>query len=156
MNVIFLDYDGVVNTLQWSLKNGKWNCNFSHPLYNKVNNIQAVQWVSEFCEKYGYSIVVTSTWRFADNYKECLQNGGLREDITIIGKTPRLLDGHRGDEISLWLSENPEVKQYLIFDDECDVGIHKDHLIKCDTNIGFSLNEYEEAERLHNKFAVKR
>lgn len=154
MNVIFLDYDGVVNTPQWSLENGKWECSFSYPLNNKVNNIQAVQWVSEFCEKYGYSIVVTSTWRFEDNYKECLLNGGLREGITIIDKTPQLLYGNRGDEISLWLSKNPEVTQYLIFDDDCDVGIHKDHLIKCDANIGFGLNEYELAERLHNKFAV--
>lgn len=151
MNVIFLDYDGVVNTPQWSLKDGKWACGLGYPWHNKVNNPQAVQWVSEFCEKYHYSIVVTSTWRFDDNYVECLQNAGLRKEIAIIGKTPNMPGGCRGDEIGSWLKDHLEIEQYLIFDDECDMGTHKDHLIQCDPCVGFGLNEYKKAEQLHNK-----
>lgn len=153
MNVIFLDYDGVVNTPQWSLKNSKWICTFNWPRDNKVNNIQAVQWVSEFCEKYDYQIVVSSTWRLHDNYEECLHNAGLRKGIKIIGRTS-ICDNGRQEEISLWLSEHPEVERYLIFDDENVKGF-EDYLIKCDTSTGFGKKEFEYAERLHKTYKRK-
>lgn len=70
MNVVFLDYDGVVNTPMWNADGTR--CSFGFPQDNKVNNFQCVQWVSEFCQKFNYSIVVSSTWRLDDNYKECL------------------------------------------------------------------------------------
>lgn len=38
MNVIFLDYDGVVNTPIWSFRAGKWICTYATPSDNKVNN----------------------------------------------------------------------------------------------------------------------
>lgn len=145
MNVIFLDYDGVVNTPLWSADGKK--CTFGYPFDNKVNNFQCVQWVSEFCEKYNYSIVVSSTWRLHSNYQECLQNGGLRKGIKIIGKTPHLQGKCRGDEITQWLDNySGEVENYLIFDDDCDMDKHLDHLILCDTSRGFDELEFMKAK----------
>lgn len=156
MNVIFLDYDGVVNTVMWYWNENKqkWKSNYSYPSDNKVNNFQAVQWVSEFCEKFHYSIVVSSTWRLHDNYKECLINGGLREGIEIIGKTPKLYDKERGEEISQYLKAHPEIKNYLIFDDDSDMTIHMDKLVKCTQN-GFGIVEFQKAKELHEKFNDK-
>lgn len=154
--VIFLDYDGVVNTPMWELRNGQWKCRFNHDFDGKVNNTQAVQWVSEFCEKYGYDIVVTSTWRYSDDYDVFLIQAGLRKGIEILGRTPflRLRDYSktRGDEISQYLAENPEITGYLIFDDEADMGPHLDHLVQCNPDIGFGYAEYCHAEELHRKF----
>lgn len=156
MNVVFLDYDGVVNTPQWRFNEGenRWVCTYAYPSMNTVNDFQAVQWVSEFCQKYDYKIVVTSTWRFRENYKECLINGGLRKEIEIIDKTPRFMSTKfsRGDEISAWLREHPEVESYLIFDDDTDMGPHGDHLIHCDSCRGFKMDEFEQAKRIHNIF----
>lgn len=157
MNVVFLDYDGVVNTPQWKYNDEykRWVCNYSYPSLGTVNDFQAVQWVSEFCEKFDYKIVVSSTWRYHDNYIECLKKGGLREGVEVIGRTPRLVDSehNRGDEISLWLeSHDGEVENYLIFDDDQDMGPHMNHLIKCDPALGFTMNEFEAARRLHNIF----
>lgn len=150
MNVVFLDYDGVVNTPQWTRrKDGKWICSYGFPSDNAVNDVQAVQWVSEFCERYNYSIIVTSTWRSSSNYKECLRNAGLRESIKIIGKTPHLFGKSRGDEIGQWLAEHPEVDSYLIFDDDSDMGEHIVHLVKCTSSAGFREEEFREAEKLH-------
>ena len=61
--VVFLDYDqdGVVNTSMWNGKGTR--CTYNFPSDNKVNNFQAVQWLSEACQKFHYDIVVTSTWR---------------------------------------------------------------------------------------------
>lgn len=152
MNVLFLDYDGVVNNPLWYKKADKWICNYAYPEDNKVNDIQAVQWVSEFCEKYNYFIVISSSWRFEDNYQECLINGGLRENIKILGKTPYLWNKCRGDEIKLWLKEHPEVDNFIILDDESNMGDLVDHLILCKTSTGFREEEFLEAERLHSRF----
>lgn len=149
-NVVFLDYDGVVNTPMWS-PDGK-RCSFGFPSDNKVNNFQCVQWVSEFCQKYGYSIVVSSTWRFDSNYKECLVNGGLRDGIEILGRTPHLSGENREAEIQQYLSDHPEITSFLIFDDDTDMGDLIDHLVECNPNIGFGITELNKAGRLHEKF----
>lgn len=156
MNIVFLDYDGVVNTPQWQHIDGKWICRYSFPSDNKVNDTQALQWVSEFCEKYDYSIVVSSTWRYNDNYKECLRNAGLRNCIKVLGKTPISLGHGRGDEIGQWLSEHPDIQNYLIFDDDSDMGEHIGHLVKCTSSAGFREEEFKEAEKLHKKYFEQR
>lgn len=161
MNILFLDYDGVVNTAMWD-KEGK-HCRFSFPSDNKVNNFQACQWVSEFCQKYNYKIVATSTWRLHDNYKECLINGGLREGIEIIDKTPdlRYIHDHscRGEEIREWLiKHHSEVDNFIIVDDEglgCNTEgeeYYLDHLVLCNMNHGFGISELIKAEKMHEKF----
>ena len=150
MNVLFLDYDGVVNTPMWD-DTGK-HCRFNHAGDNKVNNFQAVQWVSKFCKECGYAIVVTSTWRFDNNYKDCLVNGGLWDGIQILGRTPYVSSGNRGDEIQKYLDEHQEVENFLIFDDDSDMGVLIDHLIKTDSTFGFSMYNYDAAVQLHNHF----
>lgn len=149
MNIIFLDYDGVVNTPMWN-EDGT-HCRYNFPEDNKVNNFQAVQWVSEFCQKYHYSIVVSSTWRMDDNYKECLINGGLRDGIEIIGRT-KILNKTRGTEIEQYLQEHPEVDSYLIFDDEEDFFDEQyGHLVLTDGAAGFTMNSFTEAVKLHRR-----
>lgn len=147
MNIVFLDYDGVVNTPMWN-KDGT-RCRFNFPSDNMVNNFQCVQWVSEFCEKHNCSIVVTSTWRLDDNYKECLINGGLRSGVKIVGATPFLHHKDRCEEIHAWLNEHPEVEKFIIFDDDdSGMGDLTDHLVLCNTWRGFGLSEFHEAELL--------
>lgn len=146
MNVLFLDYDGVVNTPMWDGA-GK-RCTFNFPKDNKVNNFQCVQWVSEFCQKYNYKIVVSSTWRMDENYKECLINGGLRENIEIIGATPVLKSASRSDEILEFLIHNDDITDYMIFDDERIDDYFINHFVHCDPNRGFGIEEFYEAERL--------
>lgn len=139
MNIVFLDYDGVVNTPMWA-PDGK-RCKFNFPEDGSVNNFQAVQWLSEFCQKYGYDIVVSSTWRMRDNYQECLINGGLRDGIRILGKTPFLRGSNRGAEIKEWLDEHPGVENYVILDDEMfeDFNeLHPGHMVQCDTATGIT------------------
>lgn len=134
-----------------------WNedgtrCRYGMPYDNKVNNFQAVQWVSEFCQKYGYSIVVTSTWRMDSNWKECLINGGLRDDIEILGRTRIMHD--RGEEILEWLLEHPEVKNWLIFDDDIYALSSEqcDRCVQTRPDVGFMQDDFNTAIRLHKAF----
>ena len=144
--ILFLDYDGVVNTPMWN-PDGK-RCRYNMPEDGKVNNFQAVQWVSEFCEKFGFAIVVTSDWRRDSNWLECLVNGGLRETVKVIDKTGE--DKTRGREIDNWLKEHPEVEYYYILDDLDQVmGKQKPHFIQTDPSVGFSMTEFM---RLRKKY----
>ncbi len=151
MNVVFLDYDGVVNNIIWDPEKGR--ADYSHPFMGKVNNWQAVQWLSEFCEKYDYKIVVTSTWRLHPNYKECLIAGGLRDGIEILGCVGTRLET-RGDEIMECLRQHPGIEKWLVLDDEdCSEGHPeiKDHQVLCLNNGGFNLEEYQLAVKLHEQ-----
>lgn len=146
MNVLFLDYDGVVNTPMWN--DSGTHCGYA--IRDKVNNFQAVQWVSELCQKYDLKIVVTSTWRFDPNYKEALINGGLRSDIEIIGRTNNLNKAGerniRGKEIKEWLDSHKDVKKYIIIDDDRD--FLKDQLpflVKTWSDVGFTHREFAKA-----------
>lgn len=161
MNVLFLDYDGVVNTPMWQLSSkGEMCCNYNFPSDNKVNNFQACQWVSEFCERFNYSIVVTSTWRLHENYINCLYLGGLRDCVKVLGKTPDLRfdeNKHREDEIRLYLDNHPEVTNFIIIDDDPIDGFD-DHYVCCSQDCGFNFKEYCKAKKLHdlqNSFMTK-
>lgn len=147
--VVFLDYDGVVNTPMWNEKGTK--CSYSFPKDGKVNNFQAVQWVSEFCQKCHYSIVVTSTWRKYENYQQCLINGRLRKGIEILGRT-EITDNCRGQEIANYLKLHPEIKYYLILDDENDMlPEQQSHFVQTETLIGFGMKEYEKCLKVYIK-----
>lgn len=155
--VCFLDYDGVVNTPMWNEKGT--NSRYYFPSDGKVNNFQAVQWLSEACKKFHYDIVVTSTWRSKANYKECLINGGLRDGIEVLGRTEDLHYEHpypektRGWEIKKYLEEHPEIEYYVIVDDENqflpEQQHHFIHIINDWT--GFGYLEYAKWEEIYLK-----
>ncbi len=148
--VIFLDYDGVVNTPMWNTEGTI--CSYGFPNQGKVNNFQAVQWLSETCQKFGYDIVVTSTWRLDDNYKECLINGGLRKGIEVLGRTPRFPGQPRGTEIKAYLDEHPEIQYYIIVDDESDILPEQmDHFIKTNGYVGFNFSDFIRFEEIYER-----
>lgn len=147
--VLFLDYDGVINTPMWNEKGTI--CRYNMPKDGKVNNFQAVQWISEFCQKFHFQIVVTSTWRTSPNWRECLINGGLREGINILGRTEDLWtpgsSPSRGDEIAKWLSDHPEIKHYIIVDDENSMlQSQQEFFIQTDGDIGFCERDFKKAK----------
>ena len=148
--VLFLDYDGVVNTLMWNDKGTRVSYNF--PKDNKVNNFQAVQWVSEFCLKCKYDIVVTSSWREDRNYKECLINGGLKKGIEITGSLPINYEKTRGELIQEYVNSHPEIKYYIIVDDETDILPEQtSYFVKVNPSYGFNEPEYKKCIEIYMK-----
>ncbi len=120
------------------------------PEDNRVNNYSAVKWIEMLCRETEAKIVVSSTWRMDDNYKECLYNGGLSREIEILGKTPRISNEIRGKEIQRWLEENSHliIEKYVIIDDDSDMGHLLDRLVKCDFEWGFGLSGYRKAKEI--------
>lgn len=146
MKVIFLDYDGVVNTLWFNDVNGEPR--FDFPNDNRVNNTQAIAWLNKLCRETGAKIVVSSTWRLYDNYKECLYNAGLNKDIEILGRTKKLGTA-RGIEIQDWLDEHQElnIEKFVILDDDMDMAHLMDYAVFTDVYIGITYYAYEAAKK---------
>lgn len=139
--ILFLDFDGVVNTPIWQPNIG-WSMNLPH--HNKVNNTKAIELISKFCKLFDFDIVVTSDWRLNDNWRECLLNGGLDSDVTILDKTDNLWQPGsnlcRGLEIRKWLEEHSEVEIFIIIDDfiEDMLPEHRPFIIHTDEEVGFT------------------
>ena len=145
-NIIFLDFDGVVNTIYYRYykRFKKYQMRYATSADKIVNNRQAIQWLNELYNKYKYDIVITSTWRLHSNCIQILYNSGLNKKIKIIGYTPYLEEKIRGEEIKKWIEDNNYVNfnNFIILDDDTDMGDLDNHLIKCDPYLGFTIYEF--------------
>ena len=131
MNVIFLDFDGVINTLN-SILNPKED-------ENAIEN--RIKILSDICKIYDCKVVIESA------HKEFIDEETLKTDIDwiqkyfdlfkkygieCIGITPKLkteiepgifVDVWKENEILTYLSEHPEIKRFCIIDDDDRVSI---------------------------------
>lgn len=155
MKVLFLDFDGVINTYWWNADGTKVDIGYK----DKCTNFQAVQWISHFCTKYDYKIVVTSTWRIhstVEQLRQVLYNSGLSKKVEVLDKTEYLHHDHitRGEEIYLWLKSHPGVENYIIVDDDDDFGYTpymRDHFIKTNFYDGFKTTDFFAMEHMHKQ-----
>lgn len=118
MKVIFLDFDGVLNSAAsflWEKRKKTINiANTLSPIC--ASNLQYI-----LDKASDVKIVISSTWRKLHTLNELsniLDSYGVK--ARIIGKTPITFGGDRGREIRQWLEENPNVTQYVILDDDGD------------------------------------
>ena len=152
MKVIFLDIDGVVNTLMiYKNNNDKLNLKKGNDGYFydicshydlRVSNTQAIVWLDKICHDFNLSIVISSTWRY-DYEDTCksLYNSGLSEDIKILGAT-KIMHKARGIEIQDFLDSHPFIDDFIILDDDSDMEHLINHLIKVNTYTGLNYNHY--------------
>ena len=145
MNVIFLDFDGVINSKEfWKKHDGK--ILIDNPFdYNNVRELNRLTNLTDA------KIVISSAWRKfnfgLDGLIKKLRNAGVQGDI--IGETTVLDVPVRGMEIQAWLIANPNCKRFVILDDVDDMGWLKDHLVLIDGEIGLTKeNAIEAAEFL--------
>lgn len=161
-NIIFLDIDGVVNTIQIDTKpyedkrrkRGKFYFDMCNSRDKRVSNRQAIMWLNKLCIETKAEIVISSTWRIdsdLEELKEILTNSGLLSEIKIVGKTPWLSGQTRGEEINVYLQENKNISAFVILDDDADMGDLKEHLVQTNTYVGFTYNEYLKAKKIFEK-----
>lgn len=118
MKIIFLDFDGVMDTTFYDhvlSKNGLPECD----KYGLVFDPNCIKNLKHIIDKTGAKIVVSSTWKDFMSYKEILEMWedrnlpGFVTDVTPIPPGRR----NRGDEIDAWLKECRTECQYVIIDD---------------------------------------
>ena len=148
--VIFLDMDGVLQSPRYCVAIGETGLLSAlepaamHMLRNLVVESDA-------------KIVLSSSWRLGmDNpstIKKIFQCCGFKALAAAFHddwKT-RYISGYRGDEIADWLSNHPEISNYLILDDDSDMlESQKEHFVQTDHMNGFLLEHYDQARKILN------
>lgn len=126
VKIIFLDFDGVMNSAAWFKKNHEAIKASSGFTFRDAAELdpELVARVKRIVDETGASLVISSTWRILHTLEELLEILGLAgwTDAPIIDKTPRNRDmsGCRGDEVAAWLKRHPGVTKWVALDDDSD------------------------------------
>lgn len=127
MKVLFLDCDGVLNDDRDAQITGD-----ERPYF--VLNFEKLRLLKGIIEETGCLIVLSSSWRCLDGGVEVLKNHGIP-----IHSVTKNLGGIRGEEIQEWLDEHPEVTNYAIVDDDCDMlDSQFKHFVNTDPTVGLT------------------
>lgn len=141
MKVLFLDFDGVLNSEQFvrAVARGstKWkNTDLDH---RACSNLQYILDQVPDCK-----IVISSTWRKLyelEELKKFLSHMGVDAE-RVIDVTPyRLSDRIRGGEIAEWLEDAKDVTSFAIVDDDSDMGELMHRLVRTDSTDGLTLSK---------------
>lgn len=139
MRVIFLDIDGVLNSVLYDRERSPAEGNIDRsrlPLLKRL------------VEETGAQVVLSSSWRKHWDRDDALRDGiGSELDrtfrdagIPLFDKTPAA--DSRAEEIALWLREHPQVTRYVILDDAFGGwGELESHLVRTNSRIGRGLEE---------------
>lgn len=118
MKVIFLDFDGVMDTAYYDHVLGKYGLPECDK-YGVVFDPSCIKNLKHIIDNTGADIVVSSTWKNFMSYKDILDMWkdrnlpGFVTDVTPIPPNRR----NRGDEIDAWLNECKSDCLYVIIDD---------------------------------------
>ena len=147
MRIIFLDIDGVMNSVDTTLA-------FSGGGLNRKKRLDPVSigLLKKLCDETNAKIVISSTWRLGRTIQDFIDIFSTYnwKDAPVIGKTVVLnYKGRtRGDEIQCWIEEN-NVQEYVILDDDSDMLQSQKHRFVHVSNVnGFRSKHYCQCLRL--------
>lgn len=116
MKVIFLDFDGVMDTAYYD--------NYLNYMglpekdkYGVVLDPDCIANLRRIIDETGADIVVSSTWKDFMTYKEILEMWEYRKLPGFVTDTTPTCSRKRGDEIDSWLEECNTECEYVIIDD---------------------------------------
>lgn len=142
MKIIFLDIDGVLNSVRYDQQRTINQGNIDEtrlPLLKKlVDETQAL-------------IVLSSSWRkhwekdasMCDDIGREINNTFAKYQMSIYGKTACIASNDRSEEIRMWLENHDDIEAYVILDDIA-FGWGSDlqeHLVRTNSRIGRGLEE---------------
>lgn len=136
---IFLDFDGVLNSLRSTLAFGGCNRHQFDPV--------AVGLVARLANAADANVVISSAWRVGSDVpdlKAILSAYSVTLAQRVISMTPRGLEC-RGAEIAQWLAEHPNDhnRSFVILDDDADMlDGQLPHFVQTRHRDGFGVPEY--------------
>ena len=171
MRIIFLDFDGVLNShqsAQWYFDQDKkevWteylgSADKELVGYEKRLCFYACLNLKTILDEYpDVRIVVSSTWRrgrSVEKLTEILRYHKVFIEDKVISRTP-ILNKERGYEIQQWLEENPTIEDFVILDDDSDMVSYLDtpHFIQTDGKVGFDYLAMEKVDKYFGGFNLR-
>lgn len=130
--LLFLDFDGVLNNIQFWTENPKTYRDFD------PRNVCELRYI---INQLPIEIVVSSSWRIGaglTGMRELFKTKFSIDPGCVVGVTERL-GGERGHEIQKWLMDNiADYAQVAILDDDSDMGPVMPYLFKIDRERGWT------------------
>lgn len=166
MKVIFLDFDGVLNSqgsfiYETARRRKRHEIGVKGPVNETLCNVCTANFQTILDTYRDVKIVISSTWRemFDLDWLRAKLASYHIDSSRVIGKTPSDWGGNRGIEIQLWLNAHPEVTHYIVIDDNT-WGIPEIHgearFVKTTWDAGLTFDKAEEAiEKLSSKHRRK-
>ena len=154
MRVIFLDFDGVLNSaasFYYENRRRKKDKRITIATRHTLDHVccSNFQYILDQCPD--VKIVISSTWRVVHKLgwlRKRLKTYGV-DGSKVIGKTPQSFSGWRSREISEWLEDHPEVTEYIVIDDNSLGGTVHDHrFVKTKWDTGLTLQRVYDAMKL--------
>lgn len=152
MKIIFLDFDGVIVTLEsmfsrrfeGKLKEG----GISHDPLSYL----AVHFLNDIIEETGAKVVVSSVWRMGNTEQELqniLNKAGFKGEV--IGRTP-IRHIERGLEIQEWMDNHADlnIESFVILDDDSDMKHLMKYLVNTDSEFGLRYEHKIQAIKILN------
>lgn len=129
VKTVFMDIDGVLNDLKPYFG---WDYEMQEPrqdFYAETTGLFTPRCVNNFnkiINDTAAHIVVSSSWRYnifhgnmtLNGFSVMLRSHGVRGYL--VDLTPEIMPQHRGREIQTYLHEHPEIKDFVILDDDED------------------------------------
>ncbi len=146
MKIVFLDFDGVLNSEHYLRQCGKQGLSLDPSRMSLLKQI---------VEKTEGKIVLTTSWRehWSKKERECDEIGHIMDEkfrkfqLEIFDKTPRLFS-KREQEIEAWLALHGDVEGFVVLDDAfLSSEFLKGHFVKT-ANYRMGLDEENVAEAI--------
>lgn len=162
MKVIFLDFDGVLNSDRWLAVIGQeWTAAGQGAPIPRPRHIDpaAVGLLNQLVDRTGAVVVVSSAWRTL-GITECRAILRQRGCVArVVGATPLFVPRQRlservirGREIRAWLSRRRKVERFVVLDDMGAAEFEGmwDSLVQTDGRKGLTQDDVERAVRILN------
>lgn len=147
MKVIFLDFDGVLNSNRYVRECG---------YFGVVLDPRAMEILKDIVDRTDAKLVLSTSWKehWSKNEKKCDASGTLineifaRYGLSIYDKTP-LLPREREVQIRQWLTDNPETENFAVLDDMfLSADFMTGHFVKTSSFKGLEKEEAEKVIRI--------
>jgi len=154
MKILFLDFDGVLNSIDnMEANHFLWKNNPQHKskdFFGDLFDQRCINWLHYIILKTNCKLVISSTWRVIglNNIKNMWKARDLPGEI--YSSTPVLSNAHRGNEIAEWLSKNEYITSYCIVDDENDM-IENQSFVQTDPIYGLNKGSSSQIITILNK-----
>ena len=137
MKVLFLDVDGVINSVRSAVAFDGYPWDVDEENIKQFDHV-AITLIRRICRDTNCKIILSSTWRRSVGHKKLAD----ALDLPVIDSTPTHMDATRGEEIAAWLRKN-EVDKYVIIDDDADMLEEQlPYFVKVDPYNGLSYDNY--------------
>jgi len=159
MKILFLDIDGVLNSLKWyktrQLSEDRFE-NKNRSVFDKTCeeiDPEPLMILKDFIEENNISIVISSSWRLLMPHyeiKEVFSKTGWFE-APIVAATKYIPSFKRGQEIEQFLTDcEYDIEKYAIIDDDSDMTDHQKefHFVKTEWKCGLKEEHIKKLEKI--------